>query len=212
MSMKTISFIYNNQEYKVNITYKMIKNIYYRYKDGEFYISTRLMTSDKKILKGLEKFAPTLIKRGDNKPFDDSFFYYLGKKYPLTNSGVLPLSDGTTIEYKSKDDLLKKLKPIFLNIIKNRVTYYEKIMNVPSYKVGVRDTSTRWGSNSKRTKSLSFSLQLIHYSIEIIDSVIVHELSHILVYNHSKDFYDVVYKYCPNYKTCHTKLRKRIYC
>ena len=38
--------------------------------------------------------------------------------------------------------------------------------------------------------------------------VCVHELAHILVYDHSKEFYDVVYKYYPNYKECHTKLRK----
>ncbi|MGN1131041.1 MAG: M48 family metallopeptidase [Ruminococcus sp.] len=30
--------------------------------------------------------------------------------------------------------------------------------------------------------------------------VIVHEFSHLIVPNHSKDFYSVVSEFCPNYK------------
>ena len=35
---------------------------------------------------------------------------------------------------------------------------------------------------------------------------IIHELSHLLYPNHSKDFWRIVEKYCPNYK----KLRKQL--
>ena len=43
---------------------------------------------------------------------------------------------------------------------------------------------------------------------EIIDSVIIHELAHHFVYDHSDNFYKVVYKYCPNYDILRKKLIK----
>ena len=37
--------------------------------------------------------------------------------------------------------------------------------------------------------------------LEVIDYVIIHELCHIKHHNHSKDFWDEVEKYMPEYKT-----------
>ena len=70
---------------------------------------------------------------------------------------------------------------------------------------------TRLGSNSRKTNKLAFSLSLVHYSKDIIDSVIVHELAHYYEFNHSFKFYNIVYKYCPNYKILRKKLIKGIY-
>ena len=106
---------------------------------------------------------------------------------------------------------MKKIKPIFLDVLTKRVRYYEKLMGVSSYQVSVRNMKTRFGSNSKRTKRLNFALLLVHYSTPIIDSVIVHELAHIVEFNHSKKFYDVIYKYCPDYNRYRKLLLKGIY-
>jgi len=39
----------------------------------------------------------------------------------------------------------------------------------------------------------------------------VHELAHDVVSDHSKRFYELVMRYCPDYWEKHDKLRKRIY-
>ena len=80
-----------------------------------------------------------------------------------------------------------------------------------TYKIRVRKMKSRYGSNSRKTMSLAFNLSLVHYSPEIIDSVIIHELVHDKVFNHSEKFYNEVYKYCPNYKALKRKLNKGIY-
>ena len=41
-----------------------------------------------------------------------------------------------------------------------------------------------------------------------IDAIIVHELCHIIHPNHSKDFYNLVRKYIPNYDEINNGLRK----
>ena len=207
---KEFTFNYQDRPYTVVITYKKgMRNITYRYKNDMFHVSCPYLTSRAIIEKGLNKYAGKLIQRNnDNKGMGEDYIYLLGIKVKLEEQGIIPFTDGTSIEYSSREDLNKKIRKYYLDLVTRRVRYYEKIMNVPSYKVKVRTMSTRLGSNSRKTKSLTFSMTLLHYSLDVIDSVVVHELAHILVFDHSAKFYEVVYKYCPNYQQCRKKLRK----
>ena len=198
----------NDKEYLVRINYKRIKNIYFRYIDGEIVISCNKLTSKKHLLALLDKHAAKLVKRNQK---EEGYIYIFGYKVALQDSGEINFTNGEKIIYKDQNDLNKKLKKMYLEYAKKRVEYYSQIMNVPLYKVSVRDMKTRFGSNSKRTKTIHFAVMLFQYSSDTIDSVIVHELAHILVFNHSKAFYDVVYKYCPNYDIYRKKLIRGIY-
>ena len=64
--------------------------------------------------------------------------------------------------------------------------------------------------NSRKTHTLTFQLSLVHYSKEIIDSVIYHELAHDFYFDHSANFYKLLLSYCPNYFKLKAKLRKGI--
>lgn len=44
-----------------------------------------------------------------------------------------------------------------------------------------------------------------------IDYVIIHELTHLIHFNHSKDYWNVVRKICPNYQLEKKWLRKNGY-
>ena len=55
--------------------------------------------------------------------------------------------------------------------------------------------------------SRSINTELIKYSIDEIDYVIIHELCHFLEFNHSPRFWKYVKKYKPNYKE-NTKVLK----
>ena len=208
------SFFYkvNGVDYEVEIIYKRIKYVHYRFKDNKFVVTCNRFTSKRFIEKGLDKYAEKLIKSDIKElPFTDQYIYLFGNKYDLSYPVRILISNYPEIIYKTKEELKKKLKPIFTNILTERVRYYEKLMSAPSYKVGVREMKSRYGSNSRYTKHMNFAFSLIHYSMSIIDSVVVHELAHIFVYNHSQKFYDVVYKYCPNYPAYRKMLIKGIY-
>ena len=210
--MNDFTFKIDNIEYPVHIVKKRIRNIHYRFKDGAFYISCPYIVGKITILNGLNKYGKTLINR-DVKvpPIGNDYIYLYGVKVPLKESGSISFTNGETITYKDKKDLLKKINTKFLKFVTNRTDYYAKLMDLPKYKVSIRNMRTRYGSNSKSTQSIHYSTVLQHYSVEIIDSVIIHELAHILVPNHSKEFYDVVYKYCPNYKAYKRKLNRGEY-
>ena len=103
-------------------------------------------------------------------------------------------------EYKelSKEEI-NKLKKSSLEVIPSRVEYYSKIMNVKPTGVKITSAMTRWGSCSSKN-SLCFSYRLMLYPIQAIDYVVVHELAHIRIKNHSKYFYQEIEKYMPDYK------------
>ena len=202
MNSKIVKYSINNKEYDVHIIKKRMRSITYRLKKDGIYISAPYFVSEKRILKGLETFGPKLVQKFShtfaNYSFEEDFVFLLGKKVSLKELGI-----------KNEDELNKYLKRKALEVITNLVRKYEEIMGIKEpYKLSVRNTSTRFGSNSSLTHSLSFQVGLIHFSEDIISTVVVHELAHDYEFNHSVKFYNVVYKYCPNYDYYHTCLRK----
>lgn len=69
--------------------------------------------------------------------------------------------------------------------------------------VSIRDQSTRWGSCSRDGK-ISFNYRLALLPTQLSEYVVVHELCHILEFNHSSRFWDLVSRTTPN----HRALRK----
>ena len=64
--------------------------------------------------------------------------------------------------------------------------------------------------NNITRKIVTLNLELIKLDIKYLDYVIVHELSHLIYPNHSKDFWNVVSKYCPNYKIYRKEMKNLI--
>lgn len=62
----------------------------------------------------------------------------------------------------------------------------------------LRDTRSRWGSCSS-TGRLMFSWRLVMAPPEVLDYVAAHEVAHLVEMNHSRAFWDVVARLCPDY-------------
>ena len=73
-------------------------------------------------------------------------------------------------------------------------------------KIRIRDIKYAWGSCSNN-KNITINKKLISYSELAIRYVILHELCHLKYMNHSKDFWDLVQKYMPEYKQAKAELK-----
>lgn len=205
MKTETMKFEYKGKSYDVFVTFKFQRNINLRIKKDGFHVSAPSLTSRKKVIEMVEKYAPKLIdKFGESFShfsFEDDYVYVLGEKQKLSELGI-----------SNEADLNNFIKEKARVIITDIVRKYEKIMSIEApYTVKVRKTSSRYGSNSIATHSLSFQIDLIHYSEDIISTVVVHELAHDKHRNHQKGFYDCVYLYCPDYKILQNKLKRGIH-
>lgn len=80
-----------------------------------------------------------------------------------------------------------------------RVQYYSDIMGLQPAGITITGARTRFGSCSSKRR-LSFSWRLMQYPDAAIDYVVVHELAHLRYMNHSREFYELIEKYMPDYK------------
>jgi predicted metal-dependent hydrolase len=80
-----------------------------------------------------------------------------------------------------------------------RVSFYSSLMGLQPAGITITGARTRFGSCSSK-KRLSFSWRLMQYPDKAIDYVVVHELAHLRYMNHSKEFYELIEKFMPDYK------------
>ncbi len=103
----------------------------------------------------------------------------------------------------------KMIKKLLMEYIQTRALAFCELMGVQFQSIGIRCNKRVLGSCSFDHK-LSFSLLLFFASYEEIDYVIVHELAHITHKNHSKDFWNLVGKFCGDFKKNRAKLHQNI--
>lgn len=208
-----MTFIYNNKEYEVEIIKKNNKNTYIRIKNNRIYVTTSYYTSKFYIEKLLENNITSIGKMIDKslkKESNKKVFKILGVPYQviinkesnfLINENVI-----TSPNEKKLDDYLRSLAK---SVYQERLLYYYNLFDekIPKPTLKIRKMTSRWGVCNTKTHQITLNLELIHYDIECLNYVVVHELSHLLEGNHSRLFWNIVEKYYPDYKSIRKKLR-----
>ena len=92
-------------------------------------------------------------------------------------------------------------------ILPGRVEFFASQYEFPYRGIRITSARTRWGSCSAKG-SLSFSWRLIQAPLAVVDYVVVHELVHTLVHNHSKQFWDRVGTIMPEFQSRRRWLRE----
>lgn len=96
----------------------------------------------------------------------------------------------------------------FTNDCFGRVYNLFKYENIVKPQLKFRTMKSRWGSCNYSKGIITLNNNLIYCTEEQIYYVIVHEFSHLIVHNHSKDFYSIVEKYCKDYKRIRREMNK----
>ena len=119
---------------------------------------------------------------------------------------------------KDMELLLKKNKelPIIMKkdareILERRLAELAQLHNFQYNRVSIRNQQTRWGSCSSKD-NISLNMKLLHLPEELIDYILLHELVHTRVKNHSKDFWNELETIVPNARMMDNKLREYQYC
>ena len=199
-----MKFKIDGKEYNVIIIKKRNKNTYVRIDESlSIIVTTNYLTPKYKINKILLDNIDKINKMISKKEKIDNNFYYLGQKYDIIidNNINSTFIDDNVIYTKNETELNKWLKNQTKKIFKERLDLIYKSFNeniiYPDLKI--RNMKSRWGVCNKKGY-ITLNSNLIKYNISEIDYVIVHELSHYVHFDHSKEFWNTVSKYFPDYK------------
>jgi len=135
-------------------------------------------------------------------------FLYLGKLYPLYLSEKQKqnlIFDGKyfwlkkDVQQQGREVFEKWYRKQAREVFSARIKIWSALMGLEFNRLKLSSASTRWGSCSSKG-NINLVWRLVMAPQGVIDYVIVHELAHLRHMNHSKDFWNYVAKYYPDYK------------
>ena len=142
--------------------------------------------------------------------------FFLGREYPIVyERGLLSsvsVEEGKlclTISPRTKDRpraYRNLMKEELRKVIETYIEIWAPRMGVQPSSLTIRILKSRWGSCNVRTGELSFALDLITKPGECIESVVVHELNHLLETGHTRRFHALMARWLPDYKERTKKL------
>ena len=98
--------------------------------------------------------------------------------------------------------LMRQAKTLF----QQRLDHFAPLLQVQWRKLTLSSAGTRWGS-ARVDGSIRLHWRLIHFRLAVIDYVVVHELSHLRVMDHSPRFWDTVRAVVPDYASLRGQLK-----
>jgi len=148
-------------------------------------------------------------------------FMYLGRDLRLkvqrdeyVKNPLVELVEGCLLVRTATEDSYKLIKSIedwyrkrSLEIVCERVENYQKYFEQRPLEIRSKRQKSRWGSCSSAHR-LNFNLRCVMAPLEVIDYIVVHEMCHMVHFNHSKEFWGLVEEIVPDFKERRAWLRK----
>lgn len=176
-------------------------------------IDDLILRKSKWIIKKLDEMHSVLEQRQEVNFVDGETIMYLGEKYILSINQNMHLK---SVEIDLKQDYISInapstqqaiIKQAVINwykkqaskIIVERIAYYQPYINIKPNYIRIKEQKKRWGSCSSK-HNLNFNWKIIMAPIEVVDYLVVHEMSHLEYMNHSKMFWYKVQSILPDYK------------
>jgi predicted metal-dependent hydrolase len=142
-------------------------------------------------------------------------FWYLGQQYALQlTDRQRPLLDldGTfnlsrTAQSQAREVFVAWYREETRQITQDLIHKYAQSYGFKVKQVRITSARTRWGSCSSKN-NLNFTYRLCMAPLDVVEYVVVHELVHLQVRNHSRAFWQAVEGIKPDYRNQRTWLKK----
>ena len=174
-------------------------------KGNNISIEYKVTYSNRKTIGIYVHFDQSVEVKCPNETDENTILEIINKKYEWIEKAKNKVLKNKPKEYS--EDEKKKFIDMANEIIPKKVRHFEKIMNVNAASIRIGDAKSYWGCCSGNNR-LTFSWRLMQASSDVIDYVVVHELTHIKEHNHSKRFWAEVKKVIPDYNVYINELKK----
>ena len=186
----------------------------YRYRpiDNKVYLNVPVRTAGALIV----QYAQKVIRSGReddrmNDLRDGGFIRLFGEKIPLrvqysTFNAIEETDDGITLTIVSDVNyfVIKRITDFYekklREYLKTRLPLMENYVGIKCSGWKIENRLSVWGCCNTKTKELTFAVNLVTQSPELIDMTIIHELTHILYPDHGAKFHAFMEKYVPGHR------------
>ena len=220
-------------DFSKNLEYELvrskIKNIYILIRNGKVIVKAPNNISENRIkdfINSKEDWINKKLKELEKKSFKEKsyvsgeVFKVLGNDYILNieygdfekasvnlDNGYINICVSENCETENIKELIEKMYyKIALMIVDKSVNMWKNILKIAPDVVVIKKLKTAWGKcNSKR--KITINPDLMKYDQRVIDYVVLHEFCHLRYMNHSKDFWNMVGKFMPDYKDLKKELK-----
>lgn len=222
-----------NSTIEYTLVRKRIKNVYIQIKDGKVIVKAPYSISknkiDELILQKRDWISKKVLKSPTERKIDTidkNYIYILNNKINIKyqkhskSNIIVNLDENTCIVMlpqsfvNSKENVAKinkkidnELKKLANKYIMNAMEKYIALTGLTPCEIKIRKFKSIWGNCSSK-KVIKINQNLIHYGIEQIEYVCLHEITHLKYMNHQKEFWNFVKKYMPNYKEISSELKQ----
>lgn len=204
---------------KLIINQKQVKNLTFKL-TGEEEITVSApanmdITFIKKIVRVNRDKIDRLIEEDKERvtyenPKGLSYIYLFGEKIPVVKCREKShLFEGKFYLNIEKDPLLeieKLYRETLEKYIPAKIKDFGDRLNIYPTEVKTRKMCSRWGTCYQERKLIILNIFLSKREKNEIDYVIAHEMAHLLVPNHSKEFYELLQKIMPEYREIRSKM------
>jgi len=210
---------------KYQITYKDNKNTYFHFKpEGYIQINAAKRQSKSTIIAFIQANKETFIKKYQRVLVvqkSKTTYQLFSRKYQIMkdqNAETIYFDDEKmcVIEPVISQEILAKQykdiekKALHQEIDKLIIKYQNNgLVDYSKVKFKTRYSSSRFGSCNQKKQTINFNLHLSHYSEKYLEYVFLHEICHLVHFNHSKDFYNLLIQLSPNYKMLKRELNNQ---
>ena len=189
------------------------KKIKIRVVEGVVCVSAPFTVS-KKIIDDFVQEQETWIKNQLDKNTqskENDLICLLGNEYRLhyINQRRCYVKDYDVYMYSDKVLIQKFLKQNAKKYIDLRLEFFCEQLHIHDISLQYGFYKSKWGSCTPSKHKICFNVNLIFMPLEFVDAIILHELAHLYHLNHSKDFYDLLCTWMPNYKEIMKENKKK---
>lgn len=219
-----MEIVINQQKVQILVIRKRIKNMYLRVVDKTtLKLTCSFHVDERQVLRFIEEkkdWIETHLKQYDSingKKYiglKGPYIYFYGDRFYfdiILSSFNDVLIDGNRIcIYSLKEDedyalhlfyqFAKKELEVAIFDLKEKWIKDLSVFGFYDPSIHVKKMKGKWGQCNKVKNHIDVNVHLIHFDIRCLDYVLLHELVHLVEFNHSKRFYQIIQAYMPDYK------------
>lgn len=210
------------RKFEVTVKYGGVRGLRLRLREkNKIEVRAAYLTPNFLIKKFIEEHQNWILKNnqklaGEKDLTKIKYLEILGEKYEMESKkslrdSMVIIGEKIFLNYSDKRKIKKlldqKMRPWAARIIRERLAEMAGEKNLKYGRISVKNQSSRFGSCSYRG-DLNFNWQIILFPKDKFDHILWHELAHLTVKNHSRDFWELLRNYDPKAQEDNRWIRK----